>query len=266
MSTIQLDYDLNSVPRYGYGRPFHFGIHDLIEARRSHYQQLLQEFLAFTGDFVSIPREQIRPDEPYWNNGFLPSLDIVSLHSLLCLHQPQRFLEIGSGNSTLVARRAITLRSLPTRIISIDPMPRAEVDTVCDEVHRSPVEVINPEIFEQLEAGDFLFIDSSHRTFMNSDVTMIFLDVLPVLPPGVFVHFHDIFWPADYPPVWTERYYSEQYLLACWLLAGSRLSIELPVSFVSNDRSLSQVLAPLASRPEMQNVPLYGGSFWLRTA
>jgi hypothetical protein len=265
MHTIQLDYNLNSVPRYGYGRPFHRGLQDLIERRRSHYHELLERFLAFTDDLISLPRDQIRPGEPYWNNGFLPSLDIVSLHSLLCLHRPKRFLEVGSGNSTLIARRAISLRSLPTRIISIDPEPRAEVDAVCDEIHRAPVESINPEIFAQLQAGDFLFIDGSHRTFMNSDVTAIFLDVLPVLPPGVFVHFHDIFWPADYPPVWIERYYSEQYLLACWLLGGSRLSIELPNSFITNDQTLLQVLAPLSSRPEMQQVPLFGGSFWLRT-
>lgn len=265
MYTIQLDYELNLVPRYGHGRPYHPGLHDLIESGRSGYEQLLQKFLAFADDFISIPSEQVRSDEPYWNNGFFPSLDIITLHSLLCIHQPKRFLEVGSGNSTLVARRAITLRSLPTRIISIDPEPRAEVDAVCDEIHRSPVEAINPEIFEQLEAGDFLFIDSSHRTFMNSDVTVIFLDVLPILPSGVFVHFHDIFWPADYPPVWIERYYSEQYLLACWLLAGSRLSIALPNSYVTNDPRLSQVLQPLSAPPEMQNVRLYGGSFWLRT-
>ncbi len=77
-------------------------------------------------------------------------------------------------------------------------------------------------LFRELQAGDVLFIDSSHRCFMNSDVTVLFLEVLPNLPPGVLVQVHDIFIPYDYPREWVERYYAEQYLLSCYLLLGVR--------------------------------------------
>ena len=66
---------------------------------------------------------------------------------------------------------------------------------------------------------------------MNSDVAVFFLDILPNLAPGVVVHIHDVFLPDDYPPQWIERYYSEQYLLACYLLAEStKFDVILPNS------------------------------------
>ncbi len=129
--------------------------------------------------------------------------------------RPKRFVEVGSGDSTRSAsrRRSIRDHSLPTLITSIDPTPRAEIDKLCDFVIRKPLEEVELDVFDELGPGDFLFIDGSHRSFSNSDVTVAFLDVLPRLRAGVVVHFHDIFWPYDYPPEWADRYYSEQYLL-----------------------------------------------------
>jgi hypothetical protein len=96
----------------------------------------------------------------------------------------------------------------------------AEIDRLCDSVIRRPLEELDLSIFDDLEPGDFLFIDSSHRTFSNSDVTVVFMDVLPRLRTGVIVHFHDIFWPYDYLPEWANQYYSEQYLLHSYLLGA----------------------------------------------
>ena len=81
--------------------------------------------------------------------------------------------------------------SLQSRITSIDPAPRAESDRLCDSVIRQPLEELDLSVFDDLEPGDFLFIDSSHRTFSNSDVTVVFMDVLPRLRTGVIVHFHE---------------------------------------------------------------------------
>ena len=80
---------------------------------------------------------------------------------------------------------------------------------------------------------------------MNSDVTMLWLDVLPRLKPGVIVHIHDVFLPYDYPPEWASRYYSEQYMLAASLLAGNPMEILFPSHFVQRDAALASRLDPL---------------------
>lgn len=140
-------------------------------------------------------------------------MDSVAIYGFISENKPVRYYEIGSGNSTKFAKQAIKDYKLQTRILSIDPNPRAEIDSICDQVVRKPLEEVNLNIFEDLEAGDVLFIDNSHRSFMNSDVTVVFLEILPRLKPGVFVEFHDIYLPFDYPQEWDTRYYNEQYLL-----------------------------------------------------
>jgi hypothetical protein len=42
--------------------------------------------------------------------------------------------------------------------------------------------------FDQLEAGDVFFVDSSHLYTYNSDVRFEFADILPRLKKGVVVH------------------------------------------------------------------------------
>ena len=66
-------------------------------------------------------------------------------------------------------------------ITSIDPQPRAEVDAICDEVVRSPLEDTDLSVFDTLDAGDILFVDNAHRVLPNSDATVVFLEVLPRL-------------------------------------------------------------------------------------
>ncbi len=157
------------------------------------------------------------------------------------------------------------MRESQLRITSIDPEPRAEIDQLCDLVVRKAAEDVAPEVAGQLEAGDILFVDSSHRAFTNSDCVIFFLEILPELKPGVLVHIHDVFLPYDYPPEWNDRFYSEQYLLAAWLLAeGARFDVELPNMFVSQDNDLRRELTPLWTG-QLAGVQQHGGSFWLRT-
>ena len=115
--------------------------------------------------------------------------------------------------------------------------------------------------------------------FTNSDVAVIFLEVLPRLQPGVLVHLHDIFLPYDYPPEWRDRYYSEQYVLAAMLLGQtSRFNVALPNAFIGRDPELRAVLAPLWRDPgfappvsthgqpaAMADRSGVGSSFWMRT-
>lgn len=177
----------------------------------------------------------------------------------------ERYFEIGSGNSTKFARKAITDQHLQTRITSIDPFPRDIIDTISDFNVRKPLEELNLECFKELKANDILFIDNSHRLFTNSDVCVVFLEILPLLSPGVYVQFHDIFLPFDYPPQWSSRYYSEQYMLAAYLLAkGTLLEIVLPNFFISNDRELSNIVMPIWTDPYFAGVETHGGSFWIK--
>lgn len=172
--------------------------------------------------------------EPYWQNSYFSSLDAICLYGLIALRKPSRYFEVGSGHSTRFARRAIRDCGLQTQIVSIDPAPRSEIDALCDRVVRLPLERADPSLFDELEAGDVLFIDNSHCVFTNSDATVFFLEVLPRIKPGVMVHIHDVFWPFDYPSAWSKRYYSEQYLLAAYLLAGpaDRLQVILPLAYL----------------------------------
>ena len=120
-------------------------------------------------------------------------------------------------------------------------------------------------VFDQLKAGDFLYVDGSHCCFQNSDVTVIFLEILPDLKPGVIVEFHDILLPYDYPTIWKERYYSEQYLLAvCLLTNPEKYKILQPNSFISSDPELGHILDPLWDKINLKKTERHGGSFWIQ--
>jgi len=241
-------------------------LYEIVNKNRASYYKLLKDFLQFEEELIRIKTKAESPteDEPHWNNDFLPGLDIAALYSLLRLKKPSKYIEIGSGNSTKVARKAISDGGLSTKIISIDPFPRANIDHLSDEVHRIPIEEFNdPLFFEGLDEGDILFIDNSHRSFPNSDVTVCFLEILPRLKKGVIVHIHDIYIPYDYPQFMCDRAYSEQYLLATRLLSeGDRNQILLPNYFVSEDEELSKILGNLWTNNRMKTVERHGGSFW----
>ena len=154
-------------------------------------------------------------------------------------------------------------RNRRTQIVSIDPHPRVEIDAICDEVIRSPLQDVDLRLFDRLGPGDVLFIDNSHYAFMGSDVTVLLFDVLPRLKPGVLVGVHDFFLPDDYPPNWQRRFYNEQYLLGCWLLGGGRgMKFILPAWFASNDSELSAIVAPLHSSGGLAGRKPWGSALW----
>jgi hypothetical protein len=265
-TTILLDYPINPRPRWDDNNP-HLELYEIIDQNRGIYQQHLSSFLKLNKYFLKIPKQQLgtHTSSPFWINRMMPALDSVALYSFIALNNPKHYFEIGAGISTKFARQAINDHKLHTKITSIDPNPRAEIDDICDEVIRKPVEDVNLDIFDQLENDDILYVDNSHRVFMNSDATTVFLDIIPRLKSGVLVEIHDVLLPYDYPSEWTTRYYSEQYLLAAYLLArGKRLDIVLPNMFISEDPELSRILEPLWKKVQMHNVETHGCSFWIK--
>ena len=265
--TIHFDYHVNPRPRYGHGAPPHPLLYDIINRYRNEYAALLEASLKFKDAFLRIKKmdEENDSNQPVYNNGFLPGLDVIGIYSIMALYKPEIFIEVGSGNSTKVAYKAIQENNLSTKIISIDPSPRKEIDHLADKIFREPFENINFDFIYSLKENDILFIDNSHRILPNSDAMVFFLEILPNLQKGVIVHIHDIYLPYDYPQFMCDRFYSEQYGLAMYLLANAdKYCPLLPNYFISEDPLLSSILTPVWNHPNLEGVERHGGSFWLR--
>lgn len=163
---------------------------------------MLQELLAYADDFARLGEI----DEPAVGGSplrtrWLPGLDAFTLYGLVRQTWPGLYLEAGSDVPTVIAARAIQDGGLVSVLLSIDPNPRAEIEGHCTELIRAPLERVDLSVFDRLTHGDIVFIDNSHRSLIDSDVTVFFLDVLPRIAPGALVHIHDVFLPDDYPPV-----------------------------------------------------------------
>jgi hypothetical protein len=264
---IPLDYPPSAanIPRYGSdGRPDHQRLTAMLRPHEDAFGRVLDGLASFADDLVAIPRTDQGDDSPFWENGFCSGLDGVAIYGFLRSYRPAHYLEVGSGFSTMFAARARSDGALRTTITSIDPHPRAAIDQLCDAVIREPLEATDLRPFKALTAGDVVFFDGSHRVFMNSDVVTFFLDVLPELPSGVVVGIDDVLLPSDYFPDWSDRYYSEQYLLAAYLLAEAPwLRPLLPCNYVTNRPELLARLDPVWKRPEMNGLDPRGISWWL---
>lgn len=164
-----------------------------------------------------------------FHNDYFTSPDTEVLYTIVREFQPSTVVEVGSGNSTKIIRQAILDGGLKTRLVSIDPQPRIEINTLADEVYRTRVEWLKgKELFQSFKSGDILFIDSSHLIKTGSDVVFLYLGVLPDLPRGVLIHSHDIFLPYDYPKDWVveKRWrWNEQYLVQALLMSTSAFEV-----------------------------------------
>ena len=163
-----VDYPYRAEIRYGAGRPAHPELVAIIGAGRDRYRTFLTGLGAAAGRISPTCRSAgpTTPWSPFWLNAWVSPLDAMALTGMLRAHDPARMVEIGSGVSTKYARRAIDLYGLKTRLVSIDPKPRNQIDHLCDQVIRQPLEHVQPcDLRDALEPGDVFFIDSSHRAF-----------------------------------------------------------------------------------------------------
>ncbi|NOT32287.1 MAG: class I SAM-dependent methyltransferase [Planctomycetes bacterium] len=263
---IELEYPVNPKPRSLRGGRAGERLMAQLAASRPAARVLIEQAARFHEQFLAIPLEaQPGATGPSWINGWFPGLDAVTLYSLLATRNPRLFVEVGSGNSTRFARRAIRDHGLRTQIISIDPCPRAEIDAICDQVVREPLENVDMGALGRVTAEDLLFVDSSHRSFQNSDVTVFFTEILPALPPGLVYGMHDIYLPDDYPTEWAARFYSEQYLLASYLQGGADGDeILAPLAYLWQDTDLPSAFARTFDQLGLAPGLRYGNSFWMR--
>ncbi len=266
---VYLEYPVAVQPRFGHGKPAHPELLEIVKRNHAEYKHWLEISKKYFTDLQQIndAKKETNNQLPVWNNGFLPGLDVLMLYTFLADIQPKKYVEIGSGNSTKVAHFAKKNHQLKTEIISIDPQPRAEIDALADKVIRQPFEHIDFSFLTELEENDILFVDNSHRMLPNSDATVFFLEVLPRLKKGVIVHVHDIYIPFDYPQFMCDRFYSEQYGLAIFLLANAqKYQAFFPNYYVSQTPELADSISDFWKHPNTSNVEKHGGSFWLKIA
>ena len=231
------------------------------ELNKEHIVKCINIIKKFAMSLRSIAlTERENSVRPQWINDWIPPIDGAMLYSTLASMNPRYYIECGSGNTTKFAAAAISDHALRTKIISIDPCPRAEIDLLCDEIFRLPFEEMDLSFFKRLTSEDVFVLDNSHRVLPNSDVTVFFTEVLPDLPPGLIYALHDIALPDE---IYSERYYSEQYMLATYMIGGmANDKIYFPTGFLSNHTIL---LHELTQELQIHNLPFYNyaGFFWM---
>ncbi|MBL8516658.1 MAG: class I SAM-dependent methyltransferase [Betaproteobacteria bacterium] len=185
---------------------------------------LLEQF-RYSEDILGLEGRCISDISFRADNGSFLEGDFEFLYSLIRAKRPKRIIEVGSGNSTIVAALAIIDNKSETpnhecTHICIEPYEMPWLEKLGVTVLRERVETLSPAFFAQLGENDLLFIDSSHVIRPQGDVLHLYLEVLPTLAPGVIVHIHDIFTPNDYLSRWVTqevKLWNEQYLVEAFL-------------------------------------------------
>jgi hypothetical protein len=202
----------------------------------------------------------------YTDNSQFGWLDARALFVLLRTWKPWRIIEVGSGFSSLLIAD-VNRRWFDERIdfTCIEPYPRpfltaglAGMSTLIE----APVQSVPLTEFGALEAGDILFIDSSHVSKTGSDVNFLYFQVLPQLKPGVHVHIHDIFLPQDYPPEWVigeRRSWNEQYIVHALLMYSSGFRVDFACNYAF--LAFPHLVADALALPN--GLAFGGGSLWL---
>lgn len=198
-------------------------------------------------------------------NDQFSNIDARALFVFLHEFRPRRVIEVGSGfSSLLMADVNKRFFGMSTVLQCVEPYPRSFLrdSSYGFDLIESKVEHVPLKFFESLEAGDFLFIDSSHVSKAGSDVNYLFFEIIPRLPPGVFVHVHDIFLPNEYPYEWVvtnNRSWNEQYVLQAYLMFNPKAKVFFGSSYAH------EVLPSNASAALGEGVSTFGGSLWFRT-
>lgn len=220
-------------------------------------------------DYPEVLEESDTLDRFFVRNSQFSWLDCRTLYVMLRALRPRRMIEVGSGFSSLltadVNRRFFEVRM---EFTCIEPYPRPFLRAghagITRLVERKVQEVPLDE-FARLEAGDILFIDSSHVAKTGSDVNYLYFEVLPRLASGVYIHIHDIFLPHDYLRDWViaeNRSWNEQYVLRALLMYSTAFRVIFGCSYAFH-RFPERVAAALA---HPSGHAFAGGSFWMQRA
>jgi predicted O-methyltransferase YrrM len=200
----------------------------LLDKLKSFYQEDL---------FPILKREPFRY---YFDNDYFGYSDGIFLCSLIREFKPKKIIEIGSGfSSALMLDTNEIFFQKKMQLTFIEPYPEERLMNLIGATENCTivkdfVQNVPPDIWDDLEENDILFIDSSHVSKYSSDVNHLFFNIIPNLKAGVIIHIHDIFFPFEYPVEWLkqERSWSETYLLRSFLQFNSHFEIILFTSFL----------------------------------
>jgi predicted O-methyltransferase YrrM len=230
---------------------------------------LLKQF-HYQDELRAIPLEQkdAQPLAFFSNNPSLCPADAEFLYNVIRHFKPRRVIEVGCGYSTRLAVQAEQKNRQENSAHAcahtcIEPYEMPWLEQLEVKVLRSKVEDLPLSTFSSLQAGDILFIDSSHIIRPQGDVLFEYLEILPTLNPGVLVHVHDVFSPRDYLKEWIVNQHcqwNEQYLLEAFLSFNSQFRIIGAVNLLKKDyrQALEESCPMTATRPEDEP-----GSFWM---
>ncbi len=210
----------------GFFIPYRFAGEACRTAEQTVYRQVAARLEVYLEEFTDILEGATRyqsdlsaigtapPPAPRWDQNWFSGLDAIIAYTLVRARRPKRIVDIGSGHSTRFLAKAIADEGSDTQLVAIDPEPRTRIEGLSLTHEKRSVQQAPVSWFSELEANDFLTIDSSHILMPGTDVDFILNEVLPALPPEVLVHFHDIFLPDPYPNDWRWRGYNEQSAVA----------------------------------------------------
>ena len=237
-----------------------------IELRANEQLSLYNSFKRFLDDFHTFPEKKHRDRRYYKLNDAFGDGDGFALYSMIRQHSPKRIIEVGSGftSGLMLDTNEIHFRD-SIHMTFIEPYPQVLHSVLQPQDHErcvilsKKVQEVDPAVFSALERDDILFIDSSHISKFQSDVNFLVFQILPRLKPGVMVHFHDVFFPFDYPAAWLleGRAWNENYLLRAFLQHNAAFRIELFSNYLWRAR---ENLIALEIRQRVKNS---GGSLWL---
>ena len=245
-----------------------------IDMRERQQLALLAELGHDYGGECLWPHEPTRDDRVFYtdNAGFSYGC-AAATHALIRRFKPRRIIEVGSGFSSRVIAAALRMNEKESGARAdytvADPYPGAPMRQLAEvgRILRQRVELLEVDLFRTLEANDVLFVDSGHTVRAGGDVNFLVLDVLPVLAPGVLVHFHDIPLPYEYAEVYFTNpqfrmFWTESYLLQAFLCHNAAYEILLAMNFLMHDHGPAFRAAWPHYDPSVHRFPSH--SFWIR--
>lgn len=201
-----------------------------------------------------------------FENGMYTYTDGIVLYSMIRYIKPKKIIEVGSGHTSALMLDVNNLFfNNSIELTFIEPFPRrlnsliSNKDKEKAKVLENKVQDIPLETFMQLESGDILFIDSTHVSKCGSDLNFILFEVLPILKEGVFIHFHDVFYPFEYPKEWVYKGYNwnENYILKAFLMNNKDYQIKLFSHYIHLHHKNAFKEMPLTFKN-------FGGNLWLQ--
>ncbi len=235
--------------------------------------ELLEKF-NYNHELEAIPRlpqNRTEKHEYCFSEGLFLSGDAEYLYNIIRFFKPRTMIEIGSGHSTLMARKALEKNRTEDSNYAyshkcIEPFENLWLEELGIEIIRERVEDLDVSFFQQLERNDILFIDSSHMIRPQGDVLFEYLTLLPSLSPGVIVHVHDIFTPKDYLTGWINNasFWNEQYLLEAFLTHNDRYKVIGALNYLMHHHSdMLSAKCPVLQQDRENGIEREPGSFWL---